>query len=144
MFAEITIYLHRARRNNGRAEAIVGGGTVWHQPAGRSEFRVPLRRAGRPNRLSDPKLRGFRCAFVYRPGIRRYVGASLQWDRLRELGEISPWRESMSAEFQIQYGRRSNRVESRFPTLPPILISPPWPLVIPAQYNNRLAAEGYA
>lgn len=45
--------------------------------------------AGRPKRLFGPKLGGFRCAFVYRPGIRRYVGASLQWDQVRELDEIS-------------------------------------------------------
>lgn len=58
-----------------------------HQQAARSEFRVPLRRQTEPS--IGPKLQGFRCAFVYRPGIRRYVEASLQWGRVRELGEIT-------------------------------------------------------
>ena len=93
-----------------------------HQQAAGSEFRVPLRRQTKAS--IGPKLGGFRCAFVYRPGIRRYVGASLQWDQVRELGEISGKRApNVAAEFQIQGTRprtESNRVRTSPRYLPGI------------------------
>lgn len=97
MFAEITMYLHRRRtttkkqtrreeRETERRGATVDGVTA----ATSRPIRVSCSITQADQSVySDQSSEGFRCAFVYRPGIRRYVGASLQWDQVRELDEIS-------------------------------------------------------